>query len=626
MTMNEQRQHTVIRMATVLLLLSTAIVSQAQTSAFTYQGRLSDGGTAANGTYDLQFSLFDSLAGGAQVGSTQTISSVAVSSGIFSVQLDFGAGAFTGPTRFLEIAARLSGAQSFTTLAPRQPITSTPYAIRSLNAASADAVTVSGVPVGSGNYIQNTTSPQTTSNFNISGNGTAGGTLSAGAVNATTQYNIGGNRVLSNPGTNLFAGGGAGANNTAGDFNAFFGRNSGQANTTGINNAFFGDEAGRDNCPGNCSGIAQGKDNAFFGAKAGKVNVIGYYNSFFGSSAGAANMFGTENSYFGFSAGGGSTGSFNSFFGTLAGSSNTTGNANTLFGFRADVGSGNLINASAIGAYARVDVSNAMVLGSINGVNGAIASVNVGIGTTTPQATLDVNGTTLLRGGATITGTNGDGAVLTARRPTGDPYIIIDATTVAQNSVLAFRKSNFNRWLMYTDATPESGGNAGSDFRLDAYNNSGGIANYLTVTRATGQLSISGKLKLDQIDSGLGQGTVQLCRNPANVIATCSSSLRYKQGITPFSGGLDLIRRLRPISFTWKIDGSRDLGLGAEDVAKVEPLLVTHNDKGEIEGVKYDHLNVVLINAIKEQQRQIEELRREVQRLRIASRRRSRRA
>jgi hypothetical protein len=71
---------------------------------------------------------------------------------------------------------------------------------------------------------------------------------------------------------------------------------------------------------------------------------------------------------------------------------------------------------------------------------------------------------------------------------------------------------------------------------------------------------------------------------------------------------LDLISRLQPISFSWKADGRRDLGLGAEDVATVEPLLVTHNDNGQIEGVKYDHLNVVLINAIKQQQRQIEAL------------------
>jgi len=41
-------------------------------------------------------------------------------------------------------------------------------------------------------------------------------------------------------------------------------------------------------------------------------------------------------------------------------------------------------------------------------------------------------------------------------------------------------------------------------------------------------------------------------------------------------------------------------------VEKIEPLLVTHNDKGEVEGVKYDRLSVVLINAVKEQQSQIE--------------------
>ncbi len=94
---------------------------------------------------------------------------------------------------------------------------------------------------------------------------------------------------------------------------------------------------------------------------------------------------------------------------------------------------------------------------------------------------------------------------------------------------------------------------------------------------------------------------------PLIEIAICNfSSLRYKKNLAPFRGGMEILNRLRPISFTWKANGSRDFGLGAEGVAKVEPLLVTHNDKGEIEGVKYDRLNVVLINAVKEQQQQIE--------------------
>src|SRR5438094_9639612 len=124
----------------VLAMWLGATTARAQTSSFTYQGRLTDGGTGANGNYDLQFAIFDSLSGGAQVGSTQTLNTVAVSNGVFTVSLDFGANAFTGASRFLEISARPTGG-SFTLLTPRQQVTSTPYAIRSANASSADTAT-----------------------------------------------------------------------------------------------------------------------------------------------------------------------------------------------------------------------------------------------------------------------------------------------------------------------------------------------------------------------------------------------------------------------------------------------------------------------------------------------------
>src|SRR5437867_9573645 len=185
--------------ASALALLLAATSAFAQASSFNYQGRLTDGGTAANGNYDLQFALFDSLSGGAQVGSTQTLNTVAVSNGVFTVSLDFGANAFTCASRFLEISARPTGG-SFTLLTPRQQVTSTPYAVRSLNASSADSVPASGVPAGSGNYIQNSASAQASSNFNISGNGMVGGTFSGNVVNATTQYNLNGSRILSSAG------------------------------------------------------------------------------------------------------------------------------------------------------------------------------------------------------------------------------------------------------------------------------------------------------------------------------------------------------------------------------------------------------------------------------------------
>ena len=119
----------------------------------------------------------------------------------------------------------------------------------------------------------------------------------------------------------------------------------------------------------------------------------------------------------------------------------------------------------------------------------------------------------------------------------------------------------------------------------------------------TGTISIDGNVQLNSLGTA---GSNHLCRNSFNQLAACSSSYRYKMNIMPFSLGLSLVRRMRPITFDWKADGMNDIGFGAEDVALVEPLLATYNAKGEVEGVKYDRISAVLINAIKEQQAQIE--------------------
>ncbi|HWT00714.1 MAG TPA: tail fiber domain-containing protein [Pyrinomonadaceae bacterium] len=117
-------------------------------------------------------------------------------------------------------------------------------------------------------------------------------------------------------------------------------------------------------------------------------------------------------------------------------------------------------------------------------------------------------------------------------------------------------------------------------------------------------MQIPGKLRLAPLGGG---GNNHLCRNTSNnEVSDCSSSLRYKTNIGPFSFGLNLVRRLRPIRFEWKDGGMKDVGFGAEEVAAVEPLFVTYNDKGQVEGVKYDRISVALVNAVKEQQGQIE--------------------
>jgi trimeric autotransporter adhesin len=67
---------------------------------------------------------------------------------------------------------------------------------------------------------------------------------------------------------------------------------------------------------------------------------------------------------------------------------NQSGNANTLLGTNAKIGADNLSNATAIGSRAQVTKNNSLVLGSINGVNSAVADTNVGIGTTAPRTKL----------------------------------------------------------------------------------------------------------------------------------------------------------------------------------------------------------------------------------------------
>jgi hypothetical protein len=117
--------------ASLMLLASDSIAAPFGTG-FTYQGRLANGTNVANGYYDLKFSLFDGLSGGNQVGVSQTNIATAVSNGVFTVALDFGA-IFDGNARWLEIGVRTNGPGTFTTLSPRQALTPTPYAVTASN-------------------------------------------------------------------------------------------------------------------------------------------------------------------------------------------------------------------------------------------------------------------------------------------------------------------------------------------------------------------------------------------------------------------------------------------------------------------------------------------------------------
>ncbi len=176
-----------------------------------------------------------------------------------------------------------------------------------------------------------------TGNQAVIGNVTSNGLVSGLTVNALSSFNISGNPFA------------FGSQNTG---NSYFG--------------FAGNQTGA------------GDDNVGTGQIALLNNGAGSGNTADGVAALKLN----------------SGGSNNSAVGSFALSSNTTGSNNTALGANAGPDSGHptLNNATAIGANAQVTASNAMVLGSINGVNGATADTLVGIGTTAPAAKLDVHG------------------------------------------------------------------------------------------------------------------------------------------------------------------------------------------------------------------------------------------
>lgn len=189
---------------------------------------------------------------------------------------------------------------------------------------------------------------------------------------------------------NLFLGLRAGIATTSGNNNTFLGTNAGMKSTSSAN-TFIGYSAGRSN--------TSGQFNTFIGVQAGQSNTTGNANFIMGTNAGANNTTGTGNFFLGDNTGSGNTsGGYNVYLGANSGSgtgvngdnntaigyetgrTNAGGVTNTFLGFRADAAA-NLTNATAIGANARVTISNALVLGN---------GTNIGIGNTAPTARLHI--------------------------------------------------------------------------------------------------------------------------------------------------------------------------------------------------------------------------------------------
>jgi hypothetical protein len=163
-------------LAVLFLFFWLAGSAAAQTTVFSYQGRLTESGSTVNGPRFFRFVLYDenNVNIGAPVEQTLT-----VTNSVFNTTLDFG-DVFPGANRTMETAVKINAGDSYTVLSPRQTFTSAPYAVKSKDAEN--AAQLGGVPA-SGYLLTNGDGSGLT---NLNGANISNNTINASALAADT--------------------------------------------------------------------------------------------------------------------------------------------------------------------------------------------------------------------------------------------------------------------------------------------------------------------------------------------------------------------------------------------------------------------------------------------------------
>jgi hypothetical protein len=425
----------------------------------------------------------------------------------------------------------------------------------------------------------------------------AGVSNTTGMANFFQGYEAGYNNTTAN--YNYFSGFRAGRSNSTGIANHFEGYNSGYSNTTGNQNYFSGQQAGYSNTNGSenyfsgyLSGFnnSTGSQNFFSGNNAGAFNTTGGNNHFEGYKAGYSNTVGLSNTFIGNQSGYSNVGGFsNSFIGFKAGYSNVSGTSNTYLGFQtgfSNTGSGNVFIGYQAGAQ-ETNVSNRLIISNSQTPTPLILGDFL-------NKLLYFNGGVTINGSAKFTqGANLDNSLsvkgmIQMANPDPNTVELMNLANSSTDQIITYGMINGpSTWRQetYQNATP-----ANSSLGLRYYN-----GNYN--------------------DVGLriyGSGDAELTGTLTEI-----SDARYKKNITALSGSLDKIKQLRGVSYNW-IDEQKgtteQIGFIAQEVEKVFPQLV-HSNKEGYKSVAYSHMIPALLEAIKEQQQQIDELRSAIEEL-----------
>jgi hypothetical protein len=357
------------------------------------------------------------------------------------------------------------------------------------------------------------------------------------------------------------------ASNTTGTNNTAIGRVSLNSNTTGAFNTAIGGFA--------LSTNSTGVNNTAVGYQANLNNTIGQSNTSLGQLA----LLNTT------------SGGFNTAVGRQSLTNNITGSSNSVLGALSNVGADNLINATAIGARAQVDNSNSVVLGSVVGINGAVASVNVGIGTTSPARRLHVsNGTS---GGTSTFGTG----------------ILIESNTSVYQQFLSPNLSESG--LLF-------GSNVASILGGVIFQNNTQSLNFRVgggVTRMV--ISNLGDVGIGTFPGGQFELSLNEGRKPLSNFWTVTSDARLKNVNGIYEKGLSEIIQLKPIRYNYKNSDKRQFeqkvldqeatGFLAQEVQQIFPEAVGVDRDGYL-NFDLHPIMIASINAFKELNKKYEDL------------------
>jgi hypothetical protein len=404
-----------------------------------------------------------------------------------------------------------------------------------------------------------------TGNQTITGNLTASGTVTGAVVNATTSFDLGGT---------AFA---FGSSSTE---NAFLGF-AGNTTTTGAGNTASGAQA--------LSFNTTGSQNTATGYEVLINNTTWSYNTASGQQALYSNTTGNTNTASGQGAlTDNTTGSQNTASGAEALFSNTTGSDNTATGYEALESSTTASGNTATGF-------DALVANTTAGGNTATGYEALFSNTTGGNNT--ASGSNVLFSNTKGSGNTASGASALYSATTGN-----NSTAIGFEALTSNTTGSNNIAIGYIAALNVSGGNSNN---IHIGNSGASGDNGVIRIGADGNQTSFFAAGVYGVTTG-DKDAIPVLIDSKNQLGTVSSSRRYKEEIQDMGNASEGLMRLRPVTFRYKKpfdDGSKPIqyGLIAEEVAEVYPDLVARSADGQIETVKYQLLDPMLLNEVQRQ-------------------------